>query len=330
MPAPSCPRAGWGRRRRSRHRPWRPARPPPCRRCRWTHSRSRSCHAPAASRPTSRPRGPCRRGSAGRSSRPSGRGCRSPAPRPGGRPGSAACSRSAGRPAPGRRRRRSAAAPRSARCCGAARRWGSRGSGSPPARSRRPRRGPCRSPGRRRSCPPARSCGRSGGSAGPSRTSASAASSPVGAVRCECSCRYPERYDGPRRSCVASRDPRGRPTAARRCGGTSAPSTWAKVRSADSSASEFAFESSGWRASTRFSKSLMRSNSLITLRTALCISSCSMSAVIRSTPFSHHSASFTRRCSVLSFSSSPVPALSPLGAAAPSGAASASASFACV
>ena len=56
----------------------------------------------------------------------------------------------------------------------------------------------------------------------------------------------------------------------------------------------------GWRSSTRFSKSLMRSNRRITLRTALCISSCSMSWVIRLTPFSHHSASFTRRCSVLS------------------------------
>ena len=59
-------------------------------------------------------------------------------------------------------------------------------------------------------------------------------------------------------------------------------------------------QSSGWRASTRFSKSLMRSNRRITLRTALCISSFSMSSVIRSTAVSHHCASFRRRCSVVS------------------------------
>ena len=112
--------------------------------------------------------------------------------------------------------------------------------------------------------------------------------------------RAPERYAGPRRLCavllVAERDPQ----LLGQVRGERARASGRAARARRSSASRLARLSSGWRASTRFSKSLMRSNRRITLRTALCISSASMSSVIFSTPFSHHFASCARRCSVLS------------------------------
>src|SRR5262249_26143146 len=55
--------------------------------------------------------------------------------------------------------------------------------------------------------------------------------------------------------------------------GVNGPSIWTRTASAAVRASRFGALSAGSRASTRFSKSLMRSNSRIRLRTALCISS---------------------------------------------------------
>ena len=116
------------------------------------------------------------------------------------------------RPVPARGRRRSAAAPRSARCCCGRSARGHLGEvagrqlvvvddvqalAAVRAGEHRSRR--------------AASCARSGGRPARSRTSASAAGSPAGAVRSGCSCGHLERYAGPRRLCgallVAEREP---------------------------------------------------------------------------------------------------------------------------
>ena len=94
--------------------------------------------------------------------------------------------------------------------------------------------------------------------------------------------------------------------------GASGPSIWASSASASTSASWLTGDSFASRASARFSKSLMRSNSRITLRTALCISRLSMSSVVRLTAFSHHWDSFSRRCSLVSLSGSPAASPSPV------------------
>ena len=72
---------------------------------------------------------------------------------------------------------------------------------------------------------------------------------------------------------------RARSTAPRRGAARAGRAVWASVRAPRSARRCWLAELLS-RASTRFSKSLMRSNSRITLRTALCISRLSMSSVI--------------------------------------------------